>query len=496
MRTGRAIVEGIHPRALHATRDTSLLDAEQGRSYHRSPWPTGRSRGLPASGRGFCLPSRSARPMRDALNRWTELWDDVQALELPSRRMYSPMAEDNIHRYPAKMFPPLAQVFLNHAVAAVGKRPRQLLFFDPCCGSGTTILFAKLLGMRVAGSDLLKMATVVTEAKTNVLSESALVQLGEASQLSASELEMPTELDSWQYRELWFDDAVYRTLMSLRHWVSQVAGRDFFPHAVTALGQVVWDVSAADPDVIVPTRSRHSPGPPKLCAEEVIEAFRKRAARIVRAQEALRRRGLSRRRTSVSLGDMKDASTWPVRKFDVVLCSPPYGDGIDYRRAVSLQHRFFGFQDEFVERKLTERMIGRRSYLSCTPLRRLVPEAEMKRRWLRTLDRSGSRRAKSLATYLQDMRQSLRSLGKGVSNDGLIGMVLGEPEMAGVRVPLAKLVSYIALGEGLVLTCPPGRDRIRKRSQTPVRRSSKGPISREYLLQFKRAEPRRCAEGQ
>ncbi len=418
---------------------------------------------------------------------WRLAWENAQSVDASGQDEYAPLAEDNIHRYPAKMFPPLANLFLDRALDRLGRPPREATLFDPYCGSGTALLLGKLRGMRVAGSDLLEMAVIIASAKINLLTMKELDVLGSACQVKIARKHIPDRLDAWEYRDLWFADEVYGTLMALREWVSQFRDAAAYPHLMTALGQTVWDVSAADPDVIVPTRSKRSPTPPLLTADDVIRQFRRRAERVVEAQTRLRERQLPRCRSRVKLADARCPSTWPVRYYDIVLCSPPYGDGIDYRRALSLQSRFFQFEDRFCGQKLTECLTGRRSHMAATTLEEHVPVVVRGCRWFRALVTAAPDRALSLACYLGDLRCALQALRSRFFSDGLLGMVIGDPEMAGVRIPLASLVSFLALQEGFAFASPPTCDQIRKRCQTPVRRSSREPISREYLLEFQLA---------
>lgn len=391
---------------------------------------------------------------------------------------------DNIHRFPAKMTPGLAYGFLRR----IQREYRQfggndsLRFHDPMCGSGTTALMARFLKFQVSATDLSYPAVITTRAKLTRLSEVGIERI----KTFVDTLEIPEgspRMDSWKEWRIWFTSSVLSSLERIRDAILAVRRLHTFPHLLTAFFQTVWDVSAADKRVIVPTRSKYSTEAPSLSTSEVLDRFASRIRRILNAQQALRAIGISKARPPVSRGDSCNAPSWPSDLVDVILTSPPYGCGIDYERAFRLQMNLIR---SFVPNEDSRRlMIGRRSYLS-------VQGDEIARLGIRDLDglRSIQSRTPSrfrmFAQYLTDLHAILSQSHRHLSRHGTLALVIGNPEIGRRRIPLSNLAVDMAEEVGFELKANPVEDRIRNRIQNFHPRSANDPIQSEFLLWFSR----------
>src|SRR5713101_742912 len=170
---------------------------------------------------------------------------------------------DRIHRFPAKMSPNLARSFLASIEKSSGFRSNELKFHDPMCGSGTTALVARTLGFSVSAGDIMYTSSVIATAKLSRLSCSDLEDLKDFSHsVDVSSKTKPER--QWKNWRVWYRPNVLGCLENLAQKLSAERGRRFFPHLVTGFFQTAWDVSSADKNVAVPTRSRFSNAPPKM----------------------------------------------------------------------------------------------------------------------------------------------------------------------------------------------------------------------------------------
>jgi hypothetical protein len=385
---------------------------------------------------------------------------------------------DRIHRYPAKMALGLAKYFMDEIAAprfSAGAADK-VRFFDPCCGSGTTILVAKAAGFSVSGMDLLPPSTVVAQAKTTRLSATDLVRLrGQLTENPLSYARRP--LWTWPTSGKWFAPRTLRALQDIACSIGTLDGEPFYPHLWTALSQTCWDVSGADPSVIVPTHSNRRRGTRQFKAATVLRSYRGRLRRVIGAQEALGRLGVSYEPSVVSAGDALHSPNWPERT-ELVLCSPPYGTGIDYVRAVSLQGH--ALSEDFATGPLRARLIGRRRASGQDET--VLPEEFRSQPWVVGAVESPEADADALFQYFSDLRRLLETAKAHLGTGGVLGVVLGDPEVARLRVPLTEIARAYSEELGLSEVEPPTRDRIRRRFQAAPRRSSNAPISVETLL--------------
>lgn len=427
------------------------------------------------------------------LNRNGHVRRSVRELRVPDARKSPPAvapypsavtsqlkAADWIHRFPAKMTARLAGIFLTEVVSQWHKSVGGLTFHDPMCGSGTTALLARYSGFAVSASDVLLPAVQIARAKLNRLGTSGLGRL--VSFLEEDPISSKTSpRTEWGNAGIWFRDTVLRALEDIRDAILLERRFRHFPHLLVAHFQTIWDVSAADKKVIVPTRSRFSPEAPGLSPNEVLERFRGRLRRIIRAQEALRCLKLPTRRISVNQGNAIASGGWPRSKPDVVLTSPPYGCGLDYPRAFRLQTKIWESSGMFCDRR--SEVIGRRYYLNVDEA--ALKDFENEFNWLRRLRRKSSNAALRLTQFLLDLVKFFGYANARMQSDGVLGIVVGDPEMGGIRIPLHTIIPRMALNAGFNLLGGKKKDAIKSRIQNFKLRSASAPIQSEFLMSFR-----------
>ncbi len=382
---------------------------------------------------------------------------------------------DRIHRFPAKMSPSVAFSFI--ARYRKENQRRKVRFHDPLCGSGTTLLVARSLGLTVSGADALYPAVTISRAKLIRVTPEKLWEMREFSQqLTVSSGSIPKCV--WPNSSLWFSERVLRRLQDLAESIVEIQKEPFFPHVLTAFFQTVWDVSSADKSVIVPTRSDYSRKIRRVRPERVLPIFQERLQRIDTAQQALRTLSIDPGSCQISHSDALDKRTWPDNRLDLILTSPPYGCGIDYERGFRLQMRVWA---PFMKRKPRDfELIGRQRPLKENNVLQEYEYWNLIRR--RAVADDSQQRWRMFFQYLEDIVRLLRVSRSKLSRKGRLCMVIGNPQINKIRVPLLHILERLASNEGFRLEATPSSDRIRTRLQNLRLRSATGPIRREYLL--------------
>lgn len=205
-------------------------------------------------------------------------------------------------------------------------------------------------------------------------------------------------------------------------------------------------------------------------------AYQNRLRRILTAQGALERLGVSRTKAKIWTADALSIKAWP-RGVNVILCSPPYGLGIDYVRASRMHGA--AIDPEFSSAP-KEHMLGR----VCGQVEPIYPLPNHIRHalWAKRSGKLQPHRFTALLQYLVEVESLLVQARDRLPSDAVLGMVLGDPEMTRSRVPLTRMVHQIAIAVGFSDIVPPRRDTIRRRFQATTRRDSDGPITHETLL--------------
>ena len=276
---------------------------------------------------------------------------------------------------------------------------------------------------------------------------------------------------------------VLRCLEDICECLQSQTRKIFFPHLLTAFFQTVWDVSAADKNVIVPTRSRYSRDPPKLSPNKVLNNLHYRLERILTAQKALAKLGFPMQKPSVRQANSLTEAGWDDERKDVILTSPAYGCGINYERIFRLQMRIW--ESCVGESSVNPRshLVGRASNLHAGP--DVLPESEQQSDWYKSAAESSPQRLRMFVQYADDLRTLLHLCSQHLSKRGVLGLVMGNPQIAKRKIPLTRIVRKIAEEEGFVLQGRPHCDPIRTRSQNLTLKDATGPIKEEYLLNFR-----------
>ena len=95
-----------------------------------------------------------------------ELPEAIRALvpsKLPNKRCLR-YATHGLHEYRGKFFPQLVRALMN-----IARLPEDAVILDPMCGSGTTLVEARLSGRRSYGLDMNPLSVFVTDVKCGAL---------------------------------------------------------------------------------------------------------------------------------------------------------------------------------------------------------------------------------------------------------------------------------------------------------------------------------------
>jgi len=395
----------------------------------------------------------------------------------PELRMQTLRKADRIHRFPAKMSPRLAYSFLMESKR--GDPSRNIRFHDPMCGSGTTALVARSLGLSVSAADAMYPASIIALAKLRRLENVKLTDMLEfARTVTISSKSSPS--NKWANWRIWFTPKVLSSLEEIAGQINEAGNQSFFPHLLTAFFQTVWDTSSADRNVIVPTRSNNSRAAPKLRGTKVLAIFEQRLRRVSGAQRALGSLGFDTKKPPVYQANSLDSRSWPSGRVDLILTSPPYGCGIDYERAFRLQMRIWS---PFLKRQPTRLgLVGRRNNLDDPEISLSHEITESS--WYRRTSNGDPTRWQMFLQYLSDFKRFLHISRQRLSKTGRLCLVIGNPQINKTRVPLVDLVEGLAWEEHFRLEASPSQDRIKTRVQNFRLRSATSHIQRDYLLSF------------
>ena len=273
-------------------------------------------------------------------------------------------ATHGLHEYRGKFFPQLVSALMN-----VANVPKGGIVLDPMCGSGTTVVEARLTGRRGYGLDLNPLSVFVADVKSHALGLTATA-LVNAYDALRSDLEpraptprtrrRPRPVRDREYLERWFDTRTLTELGRVGRAIERLRSavvRDFYR---VALSNILRSVSWQKDDDLRVRREYID-----LRRGEVVTRFLKEAERSTRTVAAfladqpttatydhLVKQGDARR----AVGEFPDL----VGRVDAVITSPPYATALPYIDTDRLSLIYLGLLSRDRHRSLDMQMIGNR----------------------------------------------------------------------------------------------------------------------------------------
>lgn len=416
--------------------------------------------------------TRSVTVARNGELTWQSVLENGKSSD-PSSRKDPKYVTHGLHAYKGKFYPQLAKSLMNLADLEPGS-----LVFDPFCGSGTTLLEAKLNGHVARGSDMNPLAAKIAKAKVGILdvepSVLRAISSGLLSRIDSKPLINTLNVDQFDEAaivdiENWFPTPIigkFNWLFANIRSLSFGVVRDFLEVVASDL---VRGVSYQDrADLRIRRRKDHFED------ADLLGQFRERlCVHMSRLEKFWSIRGNAPYpflEAHVIEGDSRAASTYDrlavaPRSVHLVLTSPPYATALPYidTDRLSLLLLFGSTSRDLrpLERDLTgsremsrverEELESRIEQIDSEPLPKLV------RRFIGDLYRdnrnsdAGFRRqnmAALLLRFFTDMRDVFENLGRIAQDHAEIMMVLGDNSttVAGEirRIPTVKFASMIA----------------------------------------------------
>jgi len=330
----------------------------------------------------------------------------------------------DLHPYPAKFIPQIP----GSLISLLSERGE--IIFDPFGGSGTTALEAIRLGRRAVSLDANPLAALIGKVKT------ARADRETSRELRLLHGSLRAELDSLSTspavlvhkygkhapeianREKWFPDTSFGELSFVRFRIGEIHSDVARDIASLALSRTVLSASFQD------SETRYKSVPREIACGDTLRRFIRELELVMRSvarNESATRYGVSYFLT----GDTRTftSETIPDGSIDLVVTSPPYGNATDYH----LYHRFRLLWLGFDPISLGHVEIG--SHLK------------------------HQRESSGFESYLEDVRLSLRNIGRVLKAGRHAVLVIGDSVYEGKNYDTAKILEKESREFGFDSSC-------------------------------------------
>lgn len=236
----------------------------------------------------------------------------------------------SFHPYPAK-FPPQ----LPHNILEKFGQKGDVVF-DPFCGSGTTLVEARLMGYDAVGVDVNGLSTLLTKVKATPLSQSEIVEAKEfiyhitTVNQSWTENRPAIAVKEIEGRDHWFQYNVSEELTCILNEISSLSSdnvRDFFK---IVLSSNIVRVSNQESDTRFAAKNKNIPD------NYTFSLFIKKSIEYLKRIQQFSEKVNRCTSLQVFNADSRYLDFIPSESVDIIITSPPYANTYDYY----LYHKF------------------------------------------------------------------------------------------------------------------------------------------------------------
>jgi site-specific DNA-methyltransferase (cytosine-N4-specific) len=250
----------------------------------------------------------------------------------------------SLHPYPAKFPPPLPRYLLKHFA-----RPGQTVL-DPFCGSGTTLVEARITGVNAIGVDVNGLSVLLSKVKATPLSSSQLKEIenfvGEVKNdtfywtFGNKPLIKVREIEGLNH---WFQANVADEISFLLDKIDLQPDEDVRDFLKIILSSIIVRISKQESD----TRFAAIDKETKDCL--TFELFVTRATEYVKRMAEFSELVSSETTLEVRNADSRDLSFLEKNQIDLIITSPPYANTYDYYLYHKFRKRWLGLDVQFAQ---------------------------------------------------------------------------------------------------------------------------------------------------
>lgn len=394
-----------------------------------------------------------------------------------------------IHPYTAKLIPHIPRYFIEKYT------DKGEIVLDPFCGSGTTLLEARLLERNAIGIDINPLARLISEVKTTPISAE---KLDSAIQSVKAQLKKDANSTTVEFPNIgyWFCKDAQNELAGIKFIIERLSGNmdcNICKFLQLCFSSVIRKSSYADPRIAKTYKSKRmikknqSGWIPKP-VQYFEEVLNKNFERVKALSEMLSSNG---NYTRVFQGDARQISSIleqnGIGEVDFIITSPPYINAQDYFRSYKLELWWSGLATPEEIRRLNKQAIGTESISGYNYS--ISPRSDYcyLNTILNKIWKIDKKKSYVVYNYFENMKQVLNQSYNVLKNSRHFCLITGCNTICGIHIPTYKIITQIAENNGFKLI-ELGTDEIKNRALPPERNHNGGFIKEEWITVFRKRE--------
>jgi len=396
----------------------------------------------------------------------------------------------NIHQYTAKLIPQIPRYFIEKYTQD------NCIVFDPFCGSGTSLLEARLLDRNAIGFDINPLATLISEVKTTPLNIEKTSETIKSVKKKLRSRDSSTTVD-FPNIDYWFSSEAKKELSKIKVAVEslkQESDEDIYKFMQVCFSSIIRKSSYADPRIAKTYKSKRVKEKlrvgwvpaPSLYFESALEK------NFEKIKLLSRQLGENSRYVKVFDLDAREASSVLKQngiKIDLIITSPPYINAQDYFRSYKLELWWLGLLTSGELRCLNKKAIGTEHISGFDYNERPNSENQLLNSILNKIWKkkkaAGKKKAYVILNYFENMKTIFNELYCTLRSDGYFCLITGNNTICEVQIPTYIILAQIAENLNFKLI-EMYKDKIRNRSLFPNRNHLCGTIKEEWIAVFQK----------
>lgn len=340
------------------------------------------------------------------------------------------------HNYPAMMIPQIA----NRLIDLYGKKAKTL--FDPYCGTGTSLVVARLKGINACGTDLNPLARLIAEAKTTIIELQILdLYLKEFNDflflLNFGIEKTNIVTPNFKNIDFWFTKEVKVKLANIKQFINNVKDERVKKFLSVAFSETVRESSL----------TRNSEFKLYRMSEKQRENFNPDVYRIINSKLARNRAGLisfleNTKNINVKTDIYEFNSSEHINmieeeSIDIVVTSPPYGDSrttVAYGQFSRLSNQWLDLENAS---QIDNQLMGGKP-------------KNIKKTGIAVIDRTvekvankDEKRARDVYSFYKDYSKSIANVSKVIKRNGYACYVVGNRRVKDTTLPTDEITKCL-----------------------------------------------------